>query len=1199
MPLIVLSVFCNSTGPTWVYLVFKDSQGEKCGFHSASAKCIFSLINPQTGSSRMYRQGIKGMDTWFISSRDSRGLLHSVCAANLPKYCFNRRHEESPLSQCTDEFTLILSEAGNVSINRRNIALASRNSNASIRAGAVNLLDSSNRDPSDSFDVRKALTAFEVDFEEFVKYTNKYFVTIIRNGSSPIVLERTVKEVFGVEREKCWTDYTHYISRSQSQTEDAYTHLRARWSDQHSPKPKEVNLMKKYLEHPSKNVLDTTRWEPFRLGEQDNPVDPARHFNTWDHSVVSKEELEPFRNRVHDFIDRHLLDLCGGPGNENLHFYVKCWLACQFVFPGLKLRSTLTVIGREGAGKSSYFTPILRYLGSGFKITNNFDDVVGAWNSMMEGAVLIMLEDAIFAGDKSQQDKYKSVVSENTQLIRKKYAEPRPQTNHANIINLSNRDFGAVSVSGDGRRNVVITAAEKNNNEVIALCNRMREDDYAAVKGWIYSLFQMEGLSEFARLTGSRDSLVVSSSLEANALACSDNHVRWWYDVLKSGEILDLLYSADHGYLIYKHLRLPHETNWASFVSPSILWKSFSCSSYGKGKFTHFTQLAQIFHTVAMVICKPQIRLPKSVTAPSTSSRSTTSIISPDFYHHFSYLSHDCVDDALCAGEYFVMDIDDSPHSLLTKKLGKDNSWAQVEIAARTFRSFPYNYYDKGASFSDSSNSGFFLNDTMSTFSEETKSMYTTGLGASTQSIYYQLGSLLECRKYFTKRNPNIRFDNEDLSLAERQVYDKLVLPDDVKSLEASHKASSPQRVSLFEEHPRFGEYFYLNNRSKLLPPQNTHTFSRSPPSGEVGIQYYAVLEGQGVDDYREARSSVGLRVITIDKALAVARATALPEGAHGDALLAHVSASSPFHASDTDESSDDEDDLYSTPPPNPAPTAASSSSSSSSSSAKSHNTRPPTGISNPNRPLTIREDNNNAPPLVTNPPSRPLLYTYFRERALADVASLPEFRDDIVWHHGDPPPCYSDDSYIWVAGNPIDDIDRPILGGVGDPGGEEGWTSREVYQFVPDKGHWLSGIAHGFANPFWLKSVKDIPSPPGRLRPPFPLNLYRRHTLFYWRTLAEGEHCFFYISPDGYAQRVDRNFVLNQVCEFADKIQDFVSPGLWYWIRGCFTSLGTNSTTNDWSNRVSIRTVSEFGDESDDDDDNIIAGRAKRVRRN
>ena len=112
-------------------------------------------------------------------------------------------------------------------------------------------------------------------------------------------------------------------------------------------------------------------------------------------------------------------------GDEKMYDYVLNWLSFIVQRPGEKTKVALCLKSEEGAGKGCILKLIEQIVSPEYYLaTSNMKYILGNFNSIMEGKVLIDLDEASWGGRRSDANALKEKITEEKQEIEKKGKRP-------------------------------------------------------------------------------------------------------------------------------------------------------------------------------------------------------------------------------------------------------------------------------------------------------------------------------------------------------------------------------------------------------------------------------------------------------------------------------------------------------------------------------------------------------------------------------------------------------------------------------------------------------------------------------------------------------------------------------------------------------------------------------------------------------
>jgi phage/plasmid-associated DNA primase len=114
-------------------------------------------------------------------------------------------------------------------------------------------------------------------------------------------------------------------------------------------------------------------------------------------------------------------------------------------FPALKPGVMVVLLGKQGTGKGLFFEILHRIWPKTYLLVSDINQVLGQFNAALERNYVIVMDEAMFSGDRKSQDRLKSLITENTCHIEQKYQPSRTiesvhrffaSSNHSNFSNV-------------------------------------------------------------------------------------------------------------------------------------------------------------------------------------------------------------------------------------------------------------------------------------------------------------------------------------------------------------------------------------------------------------------------------------------------------------------------------------------------------------------------------------------------------------------------------------------------------------------------------------------------------------------------------------------------------------------------------------------------------------------------------------------
>ncbi len=108
-------------------------------------------------------------------------------------------------------------------------------------------------------------------------------------------------------------------------------------------------------------------------------------------------------------------------------------------YPGQKVGTSIAIRGGYGDGKTIVLENLMsRILGDLLLLVTNHRMILGDFNEAMLGKLLIVCEEAAFAGDKAAFDRMKDLITGEKMLINPKFKAPITVDNYARLVVISN-----------------------------------------------------------------------------------------------------------------------------------------------------------------------------------------------------------------------------------------------------------------------------------------------------------------------------------------------------------------------------------------------------------------------------------------------------------------------------------------------------------------------------------------------------------------------------------------------------------------------------------------------------------------------------------------------------------------------------------------------------------------------------------------
>ena len=188
--------------------------------------------------------------------------------------------------------------------------------------------------------------------------------------------------------------------------------------------------------------------------------------------------------------------------------------------------------GKKGTGKNSLFEPIVNFFGCHAMVADDPELIIGRFNWHLMNQSFVVLDEAVFAGDRRQADKLKSRITATQMTYEAKGMTPVIGTNRCAYVMLTNHEH-VWQASLDERRAVVITVANKlrgNNDFWMEYYEWCRNHGPSSLLAHLLALnVQAFNPREIPSGTAIEDQIALT--------ALRDPATAWWHQCLSEGSV--------------------------------------------------------------------------------------------------------------------------------------------------------------------------------------------------------------------------------------------------------------------------------------------------------------------------------------------------------------------------------------------------------------------------------------------------------------------------------------------------------------------------------------------------------------------------------------------------------------------------------------------------------------------------------------
>lgn len=233
---------------------------------------------------------------------------------------------------------------------------------------------------------------------------------------------------------------------------------------------------------------------------------------------------------MHDHILNVLCD-----GKKDAYVFLMNYFAHMIQFPQHKPSIAIAFQGDEGAGKNIMIDQVLKMLGgAGVALSDTKSLSGGGFNGDLSGVICLVLNEAIWEGDRKGHSALKSAISEKTIMIERKGIDRVLEANHMHLIIITNHDAVAQMSFGD-RRIVGFDVSDRMIGEVEYFKSLKKEINNGGHEALAFELLNRD-LSGFDPYSIPKE-LRHSKSITASKLNTADPVYNWLYECLLDDKV--------------------------------------------------------------------------------------------------------------------------------------------------------------------------------------------------------------------------------------------------------------------------------------------------------------------------------------------------------------------------------------------------------------------------------------------------------------------------------------------------------------------------------------------------------------------------------------------------------------------------------------------------------------------------------------
>ena len=217
-------------------------------------------------------------------------------------------------------------------------------------------------------------------------------------------------------------------------------------------------------------------------------------------------------------------------GDEDAYQYILNWLARLMQKPDEQGYSAIILMSEEGAGKNTIVDIIAEALGSHASICSRSEDVTGKFNDHLALSVLVFLNEAVWGGNHSGQGTLKTLITDPTITVERKFLPKFLIRNYTHLIFSSNEDW-PTALSRKDRRYIILNLdnSRANNTEYFNKIHTQIKN--GGKEGFIHYLLNRD-IKNFNPRDIPKINSDVRADIKTNSLGTIET---WWADTIAEG----------------------------------------------------------------------------------------------------------------------------------------------------------------------------------------------------------------------------------------------------------------------------------------------------------------------------------------------------------------------------------------------------------------------------------------------------------------------------------------------------------------------------------------------------------------------------------------------------------------------------------------------------------------------------------------
>lgn len=247
-------------------------------------------------------------------------------------------------------------------------------------------------------------------------------------------------------------------------------------------------------------------------------------------------EMEPKPGKCEGILEL-LRFLCSESGDQKdaVYQWLLKWLAYPLQHVGAKMQTAVVMHGAEGTGKNLFFS-VMQHIYGRYSTIVTQAQLESPYNGWLSAKLFIVGNEVLGRKEKWElKGALKNLITEPRLMVEEKYQPAREESNHANLVFLSNEFQPLVPGENDRRYMVIETWRPHPDGEAWYRAIGDEIDDGGAAAFFDYlKRLPMEGFGPHSKpmMTSAKSALIElgRSSTELFLVAWRDRRTRWFTD---------------------------------------------------------------------------------------------------------------------------------------------------------------------------------------------------------------------------------------------------------------------------------------------------------------------------------------------------------------------------------------------------------------------------------------------------------------------------------------------------------------------------------------------------------------------------------------------------------------------------------------------------------------------------------------------